>query len=556
MTRDGHASEYRAGALYSIALFMTQFSILPLLSFGWNAIARSPAEGILKGLQTLFARDSFTSALRVLGFTLIQALVSTGLAVLVGLPGAWLTARFRFPGRRLLRALAAIPFSMPPILVVLAFILFYGKQGAFHWLRTVISGRDVEYRGFLYSFAGLVFVHAFYNFPVVIHQVGAIWERIPRSREEAARTLGAGKLRAFITGTLPWLLPAIGQAAGIIFLYCFFSFTIVLVFGGRYSSTLEVEIYRALRYQADYRTVSLYALMETVVAAGSLWFMQRMSKTAHPITRDFGQSGELRKPIGLISWIIALYSVLILIFFIGPLISIAVEAFRVPLSMAGREIVSVGNFSKLTRGFQAPLLPAIFTTLAVSGSAALLATTAGLASAIFSLWSIRSGRGIQMRHWLHALQWAPMAVSPAIFAYGWLFLSPSGALRFPLIAAQALIAWPFVARSISASLQALDPRIHEAARTLGASPLKAFMSVELRTVAPSVASAAAFAFSITAGDVNVPLMLGLGEVETLPLLLYRLVAAYRFNEACAVGFILAMMTGLVFFLKEKVLDVI
>jgi len=81
------------------------------------------------------------------------------------------------------------------------------------------------------------------------------------------------------------------------------------------------------------------------------------------------------------------------------------------------------------------------------------------------------------------------------------------------------------------------------------------MTIELRTILPSVAAAAAFAFSITAGDINVPLMLGMGEVETLPLLLYRLTAAYRFNEACAAGLILGIMTGFVFFLKEKVIDV-
>jgi thiamine transport system permease protein len=97
--------------------------------------------------------------------------------------------------------------------------------------------------------------------------------------------------------------------------------------------------------------------------------------------------------------------------------------------------------------------------------------------------------------------------------------------------------------------------MREAGRTLGASPLRAFLTIDLRVIAPSVAAAAAFAFSITAGDVNVPLMLGMSEIETLPLLLFRLTAAYRFNEACAAGLVLGLMTGIVFFLKEKAIDV-
>jgi thiamine transport system permease protein len=97
--------------------------------------------------------------------------------------------------------------------------------------------------------------------------------------------------------------------------------------------------------------------------------------------------------------------------------------------------------------------------------------------------------------------------------------------------------------------------LREAGRTLGAGPLQAFLTIDFRVIAPSVAAAAAFAFSITAGDVNVPLMLGMSEIETLPLLLFRLTAAYRFNEACAAGLVLGLMTGIVFFLKEKAIDV-
>lgn len=544
------------GAAYLAAVFIALFSLLPILSFIWNSLAVLNAGTEILGLSTREVSEALFKALRVLGFTLMQALASTALALLVGLPGAWMTARYRFPGRTMLRALAAIPFSTPPILVVLAFILFYGKQGFFQWFRNAVAGSSAEYRGFLYSFGGLVLVHAFYNFPVIIHQVGAVWERIPVSREEASRTLGAGKMRAFMTATLPWLLPSIGQAAGVIFLYCFFSFTIVLVFGGRYGSTLEVELYRALRYQGDYLTALIFAVLESVVALTLLRFIQRLSQAGFAVSRDFGQVKAPKRPKLAISLAIVLYSSLIMLFFIGPLVSVAVEAFRVPQSMAGRKAFGLGNFLRLLNGFQAPLLPAVMMTLSLSGSAAVLATLAGLVSAVFSLWSRRLGLGLRMRQALHALQWVPMAVSPAILAYGWLFLSPPYAFMLPLIAAQALIAWPFVARAISASFESLDSRTHEAARTLGASPLKAFLSVELRTVAPSIASAAAFAFAIAAGDVTVPLMLGLGEVETLPLLLYRLVSAYRFNEACAAGLVLAVMTGMVFFLKEKVLDVI
>ncbi len=244
-----------------------------------------------------------------------------------------------------------------------------------------------------------------------------------------------------------------------------------------------------------------------------------------------------------------------MIFFLGPLAAIVVEAFRVPSSFGGATVFGLGNFSRLLRGFQAPLPQAMLATIKLSGSAALLATFFGAAASASIYFLRKSGQNSAFTRAIEMSQWLPLAVSPAILAYGWLFLSSNHMESYALVAAQAAIAWPFVSRSLHAALQALNPNAREAARTLGASPLRSFVSVELKTIAPSIAAAAAFAFSITAGDANVPLMLGISDHETLPLLLYRLTAAYRFNEACAAGLALGLMTGIVFFLKEKVIDV-
>jgi thiamine transport system permease protein len=328
-----------------------------------------------------------------------------------------------------------------------------------------------------------------------------------------------------------------------------------LVFGGKAGTTIEVEIYHALRYQSNYALALALAGVETVVALLGISILTGSGGRTQRGLRDFGRTQKLRPPKGLQRLFIIIYGIFVVIFFIGPLLSIAIEAFRVPSPVGRATKFGLENFERLLKGFQAPLLGAILSTVRLSGLAAVIATIAGgIASlALFSAEK-RKALGI-IPKLIEVFQWLPMAVSSALFAYGWLFLSPDRAVSSALVAAQAVVAWPFVSRALYASLRAIDPKVREAARTLGASPLRAFMTVELRAILPSVAAAAAFAFSITAGDVNVPLMLGMGEVETLPLLLYRLTAAYRFNEACAAGLILGIMTGLVFFLKEKVIDV-
>jgi len=546
--------------LYLVLCTILIFSLAPLIAFLQAAFfGLSEAESKTEAIKTFldfFKRIPESTIAKSLWFTLKQSIASTALAIGLGLPGAWLTARFRFPGRKALLSLAAIPFCFPPILIILAFISYYGKEGLLSTAFSLIFGSRGEYRGILYSFWGLVIVHAFYNFPIVVHQISALLLRIPNTPLEAARTLGAKKLKAFLTGILPWIMPGIGQSAGLIFLYCFFSFTTVLVFGGRAGTTLEVEIYQALRYRSNIALAAVFSVIESACALLGIWMLTRIKGKTYRTVRDFGAARKLVKPKGKQWFLIVLYQIFIIVFFIGPLFSIVIEAFRVPASLNSPDKFGFDNFKRLLTGFQAPLTGAILSTLKLSGIAALLATFIGII-ACFSIFFAQRGekKSNIVAMMMDLLQWLPMAVSPAVIAYGWLFISANHLATSALIAAQALIAWPFVSRTVGASLRAIDSRMHEAAKTLGASPIKAFITIELRTILPSVAAAAAFAFSITAGDVNVPLMLGMSEIETLPLILYRLTAAYRFNEACAAGLVLGLMTGIVFMLKEKVIDV-
>ncbi|HWR10979.1 MAG TPA: iron ABC transporter permease [Rectinemataceae bacterium] len=565
--------------LQGFAFVAVAFTVAPLIAFALSALSGARgggADGTIPAIGqgntgaaisfgVLFQSIFSASTLSALRFSLVQASLSTILALIVGFPGAYFVAKYDFRGRRFFLALAAIPFCLPSILVILSFILYYGKNG---WFTISLAAIGLDWKGgsLLYSLWGLVFVHAFYNFPIIIQNVGSVWAKMPRSREEAARTLGAGGFRAFSTGTLPYLFPSILQSASLVFLFCFFSFTIVLVFGGLAGTTLEVGIYRAIRFTNDRPKALALALVQTFIAllaVGAFSHFSRKSAAA----KGFGNVPPRRTPSLALGSAIAIYLVLIAVFFLGPLFALAAEAFTVRGSLAGGTRFGLDNFARLlglgssgagqTGSGGAPLLKAAANSLALSGSAALAATSLGMAVAASSHYiEINSGGlagsraisrfGAGLRGWITVF---PLALSPALITAGWsaLFDSSGG---FLIVIGQTAIAWPFVARSLSAAFSALDKSRNEAARTLGANPLQALARVDAVTIAPSVASAAAFAFSITMGDANIPLILGSGKYETLPLLLYRLTSSYRFNEACAVGIVLALFTSVAFFFKE------
>ena len=221
----------------------------------------------------------------VLWFTLWQAALSTVLTVLVALPAAHVLSRYQFRGRRLVRALVAVPFVLPTVVVGAAFLALLGPRGPL--------GIDLDE-----TVWAILLAHVFFNHAVVVRIVGGLWEGLDPSTEEAARTLGATRWRAFTAVTLPALRPAIVSAASIVFLFTFTSFGVVQILGGPGQATLEVEIYRQTADLLDLPVAAVLSLIQ-LAAVGALLVVQdrldrrrlglRLQPTApRPTTRHAG----------------------------------------------------------------------------------------------------------------------------------------------------------------------------------------------------------------------------------------------------------------------------
>ena len=192
-------------------------------------------------------------------YTLEIALLSTLVAAAVGIPLAYFTARRHFFGRRLILSFSAVSLCVPSLIVTLGYVSFWGMNG------TVNRAFGTHF-SFLYSTLGIVIAQGFYNVPFIAGIVSEAWERLPREQENAARLLGAGEARILQTVTLRQLAGAIGAACIPVFLFCYFSFMIVLLFSPVGRSTLEVEIYHSIRTTLDVGSGAKLALLETATA--------------------------------------------------------------------------------------------------------------------------------------------------------------------------------------------------------------------------------------------------------------------------------------------------
>jgi thiamine transport system permease protein len=500
----------------------------------------------------VFVREFPDYRLGLFGFTAYQALLSTIASVLLGFPGAYVLARFEFPGRRTVRSLTAVPFVMPSIMVAIGFYATFGENGV---LNTVLRGLGLPTVELLGTLTIIVVAHAFYDAPLVARITAAAWEGVDSEMTETARSLGASPLRAFRDVVLPQLLPAILTGALLTFIFSFMSFAIVLALGGLSLATVEVWVYDRVS-QLDYQTATALAVLEMLFSLALTYAYlryearQRAASTANPAERIdlFGSVSKSR----LFAWG---YAVVAVVVFVGPMASMVVA------SVTGPEGFTLRNYRFLVErqasayAFQVKPLTAVVNSLLFGGGTLLVAVPMGVFLAVVST---RNFRG---RKLIDTLGMAPFAVSGVVVGLGLLrgfvFGTEAFGYRFTIagpvaiVAAHAVGAYPFVTRNVAPALAGIDDSLVESARSLGASRARVMLDIELPLVAPAILAGMAFAFAISIGEFDSTVILATGGTSyTMPVAIERFIGR-RLGPATAMGVVLLVVTGLSFVVIDR-----
>jgi thiamine transport system permease protein len=475
----------------------------------------------------------------VLWFTVWQAALSTLLTLAVALPAAQVLTRYQFRGRSLVRALVPVPFVLPTVVVGAAFLALLGPRSPF--------GVDLDE-----TVWAILLAHIFFNLAVVVRIVGGMWEGLDPSTEEAARTLGATRWRAFTMVTVPALRPAIVAAASIVFLFTFTSFGVVQILGGPGQATLEVEIYRQTADLLDLRVAAVLSLIQ-LTTVGVLLIVQdrldrrRVGLRLRPVAprRPHG-SGER-------VWVAANLALLALL--LGAPLAILVErSFQVGDGHGLDAWEALGERTSET-GLFVPAADAIVTSLQFAAVATLIAVVLGTLAA--SGLARSHGRLARL---VDAGLLIPLGTSAVTVGFGFLITldSPPLDLRsepilIPL--AQAVVALPFVVRTVLPVLRSVDRRMHEAAAVLGASPRRAWREVDLPLVGRAALVAAGFAFAISLGEFGATTVIARADTPTVPVAIDRLLGkpgSSNVGQAFALSTILMMMTATAVLLVDRV----
>lgn len=216
-----------------LATLGVAFFILPLLGLLLRAPWRDAARSLTE-----------PDTLQALKLSLLASLSATSVALVLGVPLAWIYARVEFPGRALLRALTTLPMVLPPVVGGIALLLAFGRRGLLgSWLDTTF-GITLPF-----TTAGVVMAETFVAMPFLILTVEAGLRSMDRRYEEAARTLGASRWRVFTRVTLPLIAPSLFAGAVLCWARALGEFGATITFAGNFpgiTQTMPLAVYLLL----------------------------------------------------------------------------------------------------------------------------------------------------------------------------------------------------------------------------------------------------------------------------------------------------------------------
>ena len=500
---------------------MTRWSGSAALLFVALLVAGPLAALWLKADTSATLTSADWSAVR---FTLFQASLSASISVVLAIPVARALARRSFRGRAVLVTLLGAPFLLPVIVAIFGLLAIWGRSG---FVSQILQSFGAE-RLNIYGLSGVLLAHVFFNLPLVTRLILQGWGRIPVEHFRLSAQLGMSPKDVFLRLELPVLRSILPGAFLLVFLLCVTSFAVALTLGGGpKATTIELAIYQALRFEFDLGKAATLGLIQFIICGIIAFWSLR---AAAPVSFGGGLSKVTQR------WDVSSKSLLLQ----DWVILIAVTGFLgAPLiAVVGRGLPALTNLPL-------SVWPAILNSLTIALFSAFLSVLLALALARFidSLKSLHK----KVSSVVEGLGLLTLAASPFVLGTGlFIIIHP---IADPFALALPVTALINAAISLPLALRALLPAIEHNRVTYGrltdSLDMKGWSRFRL-TLWPAIRKplgfSAGLAAALSMGDLGVITLFAAPDVETLPLLMYRLMGAYRMDEAASVALVLVAIT--------------
>ncbi|GAA4855933.1 iron ABC transporter permease [Paenibacillus vulneris] len=508
----------------------------------------------LKNYAKFFSLEH-TSNLEALWTSIYISVLSVITCAIVGVAMAFLLERYEFPGRKILTVLAMVPMALPPLVGVLSFTFLYGESGIIpRSLKLLLQMDHVPFS--LKGVWGVLMVHTFTMYTYFYMTASAAIKGLDPSLEEAASSLGAGRLYVWRRVILPMLTPAMVASSLLVFMISMASYTAPLIFGIERTMTMQIYLSRTNG------NLDMAAAQSTILTIVSILFLmimrwyqnlrnyQNMSKgvSVHRTEVKSAAGKYAAMVLSFIGVVILLLPILVLV-----LISFSKDATWttqiLPPEYTVNHYVKLFTDSKTWR------------PIGNSFKMSFIATIGNVIFGVAAAYAMvrMKFRGKTLLDVLIMLPWAlPGTVvgvnliaafsEPTVFSFNQVLIGSFWILPLAYFVRHL----PLVFRSTSATLMQMDGSVEEAARNLGASWWYSFRRVVFPMALSGVLVGTLLAFVQGIGEFVSSILLFTTRTAPISVEIFQRMYSFEFGTACAYGVLQILLIVIVLFISRKI----
>jgi iron(III) transport system permease protein len=506
-----------------VLVFLLVTLIWPLLNVIATGFSTSDGRLTTDYLELVLTDPVLLAGLRN---SLLIAVGTTLVALLLALPLAVLNSRYEFVGRTLLASLLLVPMVLPPFVGALGTRLLLGRFGPLTMLVGDETGRGIDWLGSLRYF-GVVAVEALGLYPIILLNLQAALANVDPMLERAAANLGATRWQVFRRVTFPLVRPGLFAGCTLVLIWSFTELGAPLMF----------HVYDVTPVQVFLKITEIdnpvpYALVLVMLACSSALYMAgklSLGRTNRSVASKAASQSTRRRLSGTRALLAGVPFILVASLALLPNLSVLLTSISRSgawyRSILPREVTLAHYVSALEDELVMPTVVGSALHLGAVGNSIVyagVATAIGVVVALcVALCVVRSE--VPFRGLLDVLSMLPLAVPGLVMAFGYLALSVQfkrvlgdatpawlDVQRFPvvlLVLAYAARRLPYVVRSSAAGLEQVPPDYERAAANLGGGGLRVLVRIVLPLIAASVLAGALMAFVFAMLEVSDSLVL-------------------------------------------------
>jgi iron(III) transport system permease protein len=507
------------------------FVAYPIAVLTWNALQDGQGNVSLAGFATVLSERQYLEAIRN---TIVLGVAVTCTSTLVGVPLAYVMARYEFPFKGVVAILPIVTIIIPEVIVGQSWLMMLGNNGL---ITNTLGEWGVAMPSF-YGWGGMIFSMTLIYYTYVYLGTLAALRGFDGQLEEASLSLGASPFVTRLKVMLPTVTPAILINALVVFTLVVGNFALSSLLGGQVPllSVMTYSLFVSEMGNSPVLQSSLSVIMILIVAL--VLFVQKRVVERRQVQMTQGRAPLPRRASSWQGALLATVAVLVVALSLVPLVAVFAGAF----TQARGPVMHWGQWSTQSVERALSLAPEpILNSMLFAASATVLGTALALMVSYLVVLRKSSLSGL-----LDYVVVLPLTISGTVlgialvqaFNTGPLVLTGTAAIMIVVYVVRRL---PFGVRNASSVLYNLPGSMEEASISLGVSPFQTFFKVVLPVMKTSMLSAAILMWATSISELSASIVVYSGGLETLPIAIYRLVDTGRLGLASAYGAVLVVL---------------